>query len=398
MNINVIEGNFIKAASNYGEIEQIAKNLTGYLRISVKKDGGFEEGYIFVEGGQKIGYYHIDGMDETTGKKAEELISKMKEQDCMVEVYEYNDNKLNVMKDMFGEIFKIGAPKEEEKTTIKNTDHIYSNNKDYDTVVLNIPEGAPLNMGVSINEYKQYLSGYKLIEVFNKDNNEYKKAYIIYDNNTPILMAYEDNNGVLCGESSKNLAEDLLNNPNSVVDIFDYDINKINILKEYCPKMNLMQNIQTTTENNGEEDEDLNEFMDSLLANNEKKKEEEEHLSKEELMKKLGIRMPDDELIDNYINLISKPTPEELLNLKKDFEEKIHKIISNEENISSYSLDVSVEYDNRYICRCNIEIMPKKKMGFIKKKINILYIIDKINSMIRENILDITPEVNIIIK
>ena len=48
MNINVIEGNFIKAASNYGEIEQIAKKLTGYLRISVKKDGGFEEGYIFV--------------------------------------------------------------------------------------------------------------------------------------------------------------------------------------------------------------------------------------------------------------------------------------------------------------------------------------------------------------
>ena len=410
MSISVIEGNYIKMGNNCNEIEQDAMNLTGYLRISVKKNnGGFEDGYIFMKRGQKIGYYHEDGMEESTGKKAEELINKMKEQEHTVEVYEYDDNKLNLMKEMFGEIFKIGAPKE-KKNTIKNTvitqssNSSYSSgnnnlslNKDYTNIVLNIPDGAPLNMGANVEEYKQYLGGYKLIRAFNKDDNEYKEAYIIYDNNTPILMAYEDGNGVLFGESSKDLAEQVLNSPNSIVDVFDYNTDKINILKEYYPRMSLKQN-QTFTENKG--DEDINEFMDSLLANNKKNKEEEENLSKEELLKKLGIGTIDDNLIDNLIDSITEPTYDELLNLKNELEDKIHEIIKNEENISSYSLDVSVEYDKGYTCKCNIEIVPEKTMGFkwlFRKNVNTQYIIDKINRMIRENILGIEPEVNITI-
>ena len=103
MSISVIEGNYIKMGNNCNEIEQDAMNLTGYLRISVKKNnGGFEDGYIFMKKGQKIGYYHEDGMEESTGKKAEELINKMKEQEHTVEVYEYDYNKLNLMKEMFG--------------------------------------------------------------------------------------------------------------------------------------------------------------------------------------------------------------------------------------------------------------------------------------------------------
>ena len=409
MSISVIEGNYIKMGNNCNEIEQDAMNLTGYLRISVKKNnGGFEDGYIFMKRGQKIGYYHEDGMEESTGKKAEELINKMKEQEHTVEVYEYDDNKLNLMKEMFGEIFKIGAPKE-KKNTIKNTvitqssNSSYSSgnnnlslNKDYTNIVLNIPDGAPLNMGANVEEYKQYLGGYKLIRAFNKDDNEYKEAYIIYDNNTPILMAYEDGNGVLFGESSKDLAEQVLNSPNSIVDVFDYNTDKINILKEYYPRMSLKQN-QTFTENKG--DEDINEFMDSLLANNKKNKEEEEQLSKDELLKKLGIHMPGDELIDNFVDSLCVPTAEELSNLKNDFKKSIENILSKEEGISSYSAEVLVDYeDGGYICKCSIEINPKKKLGFIKQKINTPHIADKIKNIIQDNILNIKPEIDIIIK
>jgi hypothetical protein len=399
MGINVVEGNFIRMSDNYDEIKDIAKNLTGYLRISVKKSGGFEEGYVFLENGKKIGYYYNHGMDEKTGKIAEELINAMKDSDYVVDIYEYDDNKLRLMKDLFKEIFvkENDTPKPEKIEPVVG--ELSDNNKgNYQKIVLNIPKGKPLKFGVN-GDYRDYLKGKVLLDAFKKKDGNYKRCYVIYNDGTPILAAYEDDNGVLFGKEAYSIIEDFLTDPDVVIDIYKYDESKINILKEYCPEMNLIEDKPSTDEDD-EDDDDLEEFMESLLLNKQKdaEKAEEENLSKEELLKKLGIKLPDEDSIDNLINNVTAPSNEELSDLTRDIVEKIKKFLEREKDIDNFNMDVSVVFNNGYACEGKITIFPKRKLGFIKKNINEEFIKDKINMIIRENILDIEPRIILEVK
>jgi len=116
-----------------------------------------------------------------------------------------------------------------------------------------------------------------------------------------------------------------------------------------------------------DEEEDLEEFVESLLSNKPVKVEEEGDLSKEELLKKFGIKAPDDDLIDNFVSNVIVPDTDELKNLEDEFRDKITKFLEGEDDIQSFSLDLSVEYDEGYVCTCNVDLYPKKKFGIIKK-------------------------------
>ena len=394
MGINIVEGNFVKMSSDYDEIKDIAKNLTGYLRISVKKNGGFEEGYIFLENGKRVGYYYNYGMEERSGKNAEEIVNAMKDSDYVVDIYEYDDSKLKLMKDLFKEIFITDSPKPKKITPAPTYKPSNNNKGSYQKIVLNIPEGKPLKFGVN-GDYKDYLKGKVLLDAFKKEDGNYKRCYVVYDNETPILAAYEDDKGVLFGKEAYSIIEDLLNDSDTVVDVYKYDESKINILKEYYPEMNLIEKSSATSES--DEEVDLEEFVESLL-NKQKKVEEEENLSKEELLKKLGIKAPDDDLIDNFVSSVITPDADELKNLEDEFREKITKFLEGERDIRNFLLDLSVEYNDGYVCKCHVDLFPKKKLGIIKKEINTEYIFDKINRIIKDNILDVKPELTVNVK
>jgi hypothetical protein len=399
MGINVVEGNFIKMSSNYDEIKDIAKNLTGYLRISVKKSDGFEEGYIFLENGKRVGYYYNYGMEERSGKNAEEIVNAMKDSDYVVDIYEYDDSKLKLMKDLFKEIFIKDTPKPKKITPAPTYKPANNNKGSYQKIVLNIPEGKPLKFGAN-GDYMDYLKGKVLLDAFKKEGGNYKRCYVVYEDETPILAAYEDNNGVLFGKEAYSIIEDLLNDPDTVVDVYRYDESKMDILREYYPEMSLIEKSSAISEFD-EEEEDLEEFMESLLLNKQKeskKVEEEENLSKEELLKKFGIKLPDEDSIENLISDVVAPSNEELEDLTNEIAEKIKKFLEKEEDIDNFDMDISVVFNEGYVCEGKITIVPKKKFGLIKKNINKEFIMDKINMIIRENILDIEPKVEIEVK
>lgn len=394
MALDIIEGKFIKIGKSCKDIENDVVNLTGYVRISSRDNTGkYSDGYVFLENGNIIGYYYVSGSKTLAGKNAKEIVEKMKENGDMYEIYEYTPDKLSVMKSTIKEIFDIDNKKIINKPSPKVESVKQVEVIDYDGYIstsLDIIEGIPVKMGTNINEYKTYLKGYKLVDVFNKDKG-YRRGYIVYDNDEPILIGYEDDRGALFGETAKLKVEKLLKNQNSIIDVYEYDTNKINMLLDYYPQMNLKSNSPENTDQNNDENMDIEKYVDKLIQNKTKTKNktkndgQEENLSKEELMKKLGIHAPDEKTIDTFIENLSKPTSEELEYLSNEIKKKIENILMYENNIEEYKLDVKVKYEGRYICKYDLKIKPKKKLGFVKKKVNIPYLKDKISTTIKNN-------------
>ena len=359
MGIKVIEGNFIRIGDNYEELTKDLQNFNGYLRISVKKEDGFEEGYIILEENRPIGYYYTYNNEEAFGEEADRLIEKMKKNDYIVEIYEYDTNKLNLMKDLFKEIFLNKSKlKTCEKEEIHTKTPLLSK---YHKIVLNIPYGKPIKMWAN-EDYKKYLKNYKLLDIFKKENGTFKRGYVIYNNKEPILAAYEDNNGVLFGNDACDFIKELLNDSNIAIDIYEYDIEKIKMLKEYYPNMNLKEDISKkeddTTEN-------LDEFMNELSMKKEKPVNNNEkvweRLSREELLKKFGIKAPEDDMIDRLVQSIMEPDECELKNMEEDLKEKISKFLNKQDDIQDFPIDVSIKYNEGYNCECKVELKPKRK-------------------------------------
>jgi nitrogen regulatory protein PII len=97
---------------------------------------------------------------------------------------------------------------------------------------------------------------------------------------------------------------------------------------------------------------------------------------RDELLKKLGIKLPDDDFIENIINETFVPDKAELREMEKNATEKLSKnlfdMLKEQEIIDDYVLDVEVEYENgAYKYMCKICLIPKRSFGLIKKKINI---------------------------
>ncbi|MBW9221305.1 DUF2226 domain-containing protein, partial [Methanothermococcus sp. SCGC AD-155-M21] len=105
MSVQIIEGNLVKIVEE-GDVDKIIKelqNFDGYLRISLKKDGYFEEGYIFLSKGSIIGYGYSYKGEDVFGHNAIDHIENMKNSRPIVEIYEYTEEKLKIMMDLFKE-------------------------------------------------------------------------------------------------------------------------------------------------------------------------------------------------------------------------------------------------------------------------------------------------------
>ncbi len=396
MTVNIIDGKLIKISNRYDEIKEYSKNLTGYIRVSVKSSDGFEDGYIFLRNGKEIGYYYEYGSIKKFGKDAKELIDKMKDKSYYAEIYEYDDEKMDLMMDLYKEMF-IKLPKPSKKTTYLEDDLSKNEAEERLKISLSLPEGKPIKLGAN-EEYKEYLEGYRLVEVFKKEGSSFKRAYIIYKDGKPILASYEDENGVLLGKKACPYIKVLLSNYD-VIDVYEYTPIKVEVVVEYYPEMNLIEknDEDKKTINDEEDEEDLEAFVENLKNKREEiyggENEETENLSKEELLQKLGIKLPDEDTIEEFVNNLIAPTSDELKALEEEFREKIEEILKKEPSIEKYSLDVSVDFDEGYICKCVLILTPRKKFGILKENINTEYIYDKIRMIIKNNLIDIEPEI-----
>ena len=406
MSTKVIEGTFLKIGEDCEELNKSLQNFNGYMRLSIKKDNDFEEGYIFLENNVPVGYYYNYNNTEAFGSKAIEYIEEMKKNRCIVELYRYDAGKLNLMKDLFKEMFLDKSELKVKKANHENESmdekiHESQSSCKYQKIILDIPSGKPLKMGIN-GDYKEYLEGYRLLDIFKKDDGGFKRAYIVYYNKEPILAAYEDNNGVLFGNDADIFIKELLNNSDAIIDIYEYNVEKVNILTEYYPHIKLKkENLEHDENKSGSDEENLGEFISDLSKKKEmppitnENDENDEPLCKEELLKKLGIHAPNDDMIDNIIQNVLVPDAYELKNMEDDLKEKISEFLKNQKDIQNFLINISLEYNQRYICECKIKLEPKKRFGIIKRELDISYIKDGIYNILNNYIIDLDSKVSI---
>ena len=397
MVVQVIEGNLIRTVED-GDVDKILKelkNFTGYIKLYVKRDGGFEEGYIFLKKGVIVGYYYNYNDIEAFGDRAKEYIEKMKKNKPLIEVYEYTIEKLNTMMDVYREIFVIKSvesiEEEEEVESVELDEKL-----NYYDIVLMIPEGKPLKMNIG-KDYTEYLEGYTLVEIFKKDEEGYKKGYIVYKDKTPILAAYERNNKVLFGKEACIMIKKLLNSPDIVVDIFEYNKDKVKILLEYYPQMALIDFKSPKKEETAEiVQEDIEEENTGEIED-----EEDVILNKEELLKRLNVTLPDEESIENIIKSVFEPSYEELESIRKDLEEKIVSYLKDCKEIEDFKVDLEVYYRDGYYCNCRVKIKPTPFFKLIIYRGRLFKPLDKekikknIENIISQYVIDIHPKVDI---
>jgi len=396
MTVYIIEGKLIKIVEdkNVDEILKELKDFTGYIKLSIKRDKGFEEGYIFLKNGVVVGYYYNYNDIEAFGDKAIEYIEGMKNNKPIIEVYEYPIEKLNTMMDVYKEMFLSKDVKKSSEKEVEPEKKFH-----YYDIVLMIPEGKPLKMNVG-KEYTDYLKGYTLVEIFKKDEDGYKKGYIVYKDKTPILAAYEYNNKVLFGKEACFMIKKLLSYPDIVVDIFEYSEDKVEILIEYYPQMALVDIESLKEDEEISEDNDIEDTKEEISEEIEEI-EEEIPLDKEKLLEKLNITLPDEESIENLIKNVFEPSYEELEGIKKDLEEKIRSYLESCKYVKSFEIDMEVYYNEGYHCVCNIKIIPTSLLGFIFyrgrlfRNIKVEKIKKDIEDILSQYVIEINPKINI---
>ncbi|MBW9221011.1 DUF2226 domain-containing protein, partial [Methanothermococcus sp. SCGC AD-155-M21] len=368
-------------------------------------DGYFEEGYIFLSKGSIIGYGYSYKGEDVFGHNAIDHIENMKNSRPIVEIYEYTEEKLKIMMDLFKEMFikkeTIDKVKSEHvKLTSDDIDPTLENLKYYN-ITLTIPGGKPLKMDAGKN-YKEYLGDYRLLEIFSKEEGEFKRGYLVYQDKEPILSACECDDKVLFGKDACIIIKKLLKDPNAVIDIYEYDIEKVKILMEYYPKMILKKEVEPLIDKVEE---------GNLQDKNQEKKEEDDNeeyrkpLSREELLKKFNIHPPDEEVIDDIVKEAFTPSHEELKKIKNNLIKKINKFLKTHKDIKSYELYLDVYYEEKYKCKCNIKLKPKKFFGFdliyrgrsksLKNDEIIQNVKQNIINIISDYPLDIDPIINI---
>ncbi|HIP84859.1 MAG TPA: DUF2226 domain-containing protein, partial [Methanothermococcus okinawensis] len=182
--------------------------------------------------------------------------------------------------------------------------------------------------------------------------------------------------------------------PDIVVDIFEYNRDKVRILLEYYPQMALVDNIKSMGQEEGAETTEEE-------TEGETAEEEEIILDKEELLKKLNVTLPDEESIENIIKSIFEPSYEELEGIRKDLEEKIVSYLKNCKEIEDFKVDLEVYYREGYYCNCKIKIKPASLFKLILYRGRLFKSIDgekikkDIEDIISQYVIDIHPNIEV---
>ncbi|CAB3288881.1 conserved protein of unknown function [Methanocaldococcus lauensis] len=373
--IKIVEGEYIKTLTD-GNLEDLVKELDrGYILVMVKENNKLHEGYIFVEDGEIIGYYYTDNLMEEIVGKPDKVLELLNKENKVIELYRYDKEKLNLMKWLCPEIFIKKSEVSKKEIDISKKE---KNNEKIKENYLQIKLTIPLDNIISANikDFEAYLEDgkYTLINIYRKVNDFYEIGYIVYYGHTPIAAAYECKYGVLLGKDAYEKIESLLNDENSVIDVYEFDEKKLNVLLDGYPEIKIE-----------------NESKEMVIEENLYKKDEtpvlmsyedDVELSREELLKKLGITEPDDSWVENLIEDLVKPTDEELKDLKNQLEKEIIERIKNIDGVDDIELNLNLKWENgRYFIYGDVNIKRKRILGLIKKDVDssiVKYEIDKI--------------------
>jgi hypothetical protein len=237
---------------------------------------------------------------------------------------------------------------------------------------MQVVEGKFIKMLDNIDEAMRVLnsnfSGYLRLSV--KRNFGFEEGYIFFENRN-VVGYYYSYDRELFGIDAKDLVEKLKNESNCIVEIFEYDDKKLGIMKELLPNIfipNLDTKKETPTQNiqNIQNNVQYQDIQDNNLENF-------ENLSREELLKKLNIKPPEDNWVDQMVKELTIPSEYELKELERNLERQIEETLSSFDSINNVMIKLDVEYDHnqdKIVCRGNILIKTKKLLGFIKKGIS----------------------------
>ncbi len=269
--------------------------------------------------------------------------------------------------------------KKEEKEEIK---------ENYLQIKLTIPLDKIIS--ANVKDFESYLEDgkYKLINVYRKVNGFYEIGYIIYYGHTPIAAAYECKYGVLLGKDACEKIEELLKDENSVIDVYEFDEKKLTVLLDEFPEMKI-------------EKEQKEDVIDVKLYEKEEAPiltsyEEDVELSREELLKKLGISEPDEGWIESILEDLLRPSDEELKELKNRIEREIYEKIKNIDGVDDVYLDINVKWENnRYYIYGDITVKRKKILGIIKKDVDPSIIKFEIDNIIKKHLSKYTSRLSL---
>ncbi|ENN96358.1 hypothetical protein J422_02719 [Methanocaldococcus villosus KIN24-T80] len=345
--IKILEGEFLKSLKDI-KLEDATREVnTGYIQIYTTEDDKIIYGYIFVENGEVVGYYYTDNKSVEDMGNPEKVLELFKKENKEIELYKYEKDKLNLLEWLYPEIFNI-----KKKAKAKEEIIIEEKEEDYINIKLGIP--LPIPAFTNVKDFKKYLNmfEYSIVNVYRKSKDDLENGYIVYKKDIPIAAAYECKKGVLFGNKAYKKIKEMLDDKNSIIDIYPYDNKKLNILLEVYPQMEMGY------EEKVEEEKKISEFL----------KKDLENLSRDELLKKLGIKEPDEDWVDGIIKDFLKPSMEDLLDLKTLIENEIKKSLKELDIVEDVLVSININWENgNYIVVGHVNVIRKKLFGLIKK-------------------------------
>ncbi len=391
--IKVVDGDYVKTLYE-GSLEDIIKEInTGYILILVKDGNKLHEGYIFVEDGKIVGCYYTDNESTEVFGNKEKIIELLNYENKIIDIYKYDKDKINLMKWLYPEIFvleKVTKKKDEKKIegeTKEESEETYINIK------LDIPLDNLIE--ANVKDFEKYLEDnkYILINAYRKKDGKFENGYIIYEGKTPIAAAYECDLGVLLGKPAYKKVEEMLKDENTIIDVYEYNKKKTEIVLEIYPQMKILDKKEEKKDiiEDSSEHEEI-----AAIAEEIKEESEMSEVSREELLKKLGIKEPDENWIETLLEDVFRPSDEELEELKEKIESEIVNKIKILDGVSDVSVDLKIKWENgRYYIFGDVNVKRKKILGIIKKDIDPSLVKFEIDKIIKEHMSKYTSRINI---
>ncbi|MBA2852839.1 hypothetical protein HNP89_000776 [Methanococcus maripaludis] len=384
--MDIIEGKFVKMGSNYKELfDELPENFIGHVRLSLKVNGQFKESHLFLNNKKIIGGYS-DYEGEFFGNDAVVNAMKMAELGAIVDIFLYTDSMLSMMQNSNKKLFLINETV--KKSAVEKKKVITPDNGR-----ISVPEGKPIKLGVS-NDFEKYLGKYALLELFKKIDGTYHRGYVTYNGNLPITAVYQAENKLTFGNNAFEMFNDIINEDDDfAIDVYEYNKSKIDYFIEEYPESVLsikpvkIEIPETELPKYVQEVKDFNEYLENDDFETESSKQVEEDISREELMKKLGIRTPTEDMIENLLDDVFEPSKTEMGAIENELLEKINAYFSENTDILEFETELSIEYsdDDEFIATCCVNTTSDENSEVIKKDIE-----DIFESYIIEMISDVT--------
>ena len=237
-----------------------------------------------------------------------------------------------------------------------------------------------------VRDFESYLEEgkYYLVHINLSVLNIYRNGYVVYEGKKPIMATYEDNYGILCGDIAYRKIRKLMEKSISTIDIYQYKEDFIKTLLERCPEMR----VEYREEEQREMDEIIDTTLDALEVFDTEgissEDGEETALSREELLKKLGLKEPDESWVEKVLKGAYAPSLGELFHLKKEIEREIVKRCGRIKGVKKVkvSLDISWE-DGIYFIEGDVIIERKKLFGITLGEVNPEIIKKEIDKIIK---------------